>query len=215
MNRSFIFLVAFIIMLSLLIGCTGEKTEFEISPSDLDASLEEASSPLNITSPLFDENTSVLLPFDESGKLIWSPSVFIDITVWYEKETKGYEAFVSDISEAYVQIFADILSGMDKTLIYSVTDIIYPEMHTDDPQFGDCIYHIGVWDISEHLMGDVFIYKTADCGYLFFRIMSKPMFNDTYDFSIYTVSLENMWALEDFLEGFERRVEALGGDSEV
>ncbi|MCL2487237.1 MAG: hypothetical protein FWE80_00970 [Oscillospiraceae bacterium] len=182
-------LIVFLLLLSVLAGCG----------SSSDSLLPGGKIP-----------EGVWLPFDESGKWIWSAAEFSDARVEHLNErTEGYAVSSNLTARENAQAFIDLMNGTQKELLGAVKQ----PLSSDDPIFaefdrGTELYWIrmSISEPEQYHMATVS--KTADCGYLWFRLYEYSK-RDDYFYSLYRIDLNSVRALEQFFEGLEKEQDVL------
>jgi len=151
-----------------------------------------------------------LLPFRDNGDLIWKPSDFDSLYLHHWQQEEDYVAVISETEKkSDIETFVEILSGIEKTLIY----VEYTERTRDSlektseqgvlpEEIGEIIFHFGPF-----LPGSAFlqVFKAADCGHLWFRLENSESEVECYHHSVYRISLEDFEKLENFLDGLEKK----------
>ena len=189
-------LVVFLVISSLILlsGCNptgdaGSPLEYEISDAD------------------------TLLPFRETGELIWDSSDFNNLYLDFWQERKDYEALTSQItSQADIRKFVSILTEIRKTLVYTEKASDTFDKITDNGVFpselGDLYFHFGP-TLPDNAFLQVF--RAADCGYLWFRLENNESGTRRYHSSIFSIGTNDFENLESFLNSLPKQQEALVG----
>ena len=188
--------LALILALSLATACGGANPTLQSGESAQSAESQQSE---NIENP-----EGVLLPFGGDGKLVWDASDFDYFTVSYVK--KNLYAYITEKEDA--QTFIDVLNGMGSKRLKAVKqteEAVFDQLTLfDELTPGTLIY-----DFNAPFQMKVC--KADDAGYLcFLRYGENPEIGYN-NFSLYSVSLNDLQKLEDFFEKLKKFDDTITG----
>ena len=195
MKRTFALILSAIMLAVLIIGCKADENDGFVSPHD------------KIT------DTEAILPFLPNGNLIWEASDFTSLYIDFWQERSDFEGvFVETGNNTDIRKLIAILSNMRKTLIYtnelSGHFSLISEIGTVPDDSGDVYFHFGPTLPDRAFLQ---VLKTETCCHLSFRLENHEETQESYNSSMYCVSLDDYEKLESFLNALNKTPADLGG----